>query len=777
MDLPVRSPWTGVIEEIRFFTHRQRQPARVRRFSLGSDASLRTGDGNESAVTARFVRREGALASPAAFGFAFEADALRVRLRLPVDWRLGGAQSQSVKLRSLRAAYFRRRVVTDDRLANVANVFQREWISEIALAAISATAIEAGQSLEEAWRGLRSGSAPVSIASVLDVIFQSVELPSGGNSDANTRLEQRRQTELRALLGDADVAAVMDDLVSLLWSEPDGSWEDWMRRKFLATFGAAFRDAIQQLCPDVDVDDLSVDLSVDLDGAPPDRDEEGSEDMAHFADIWVSETSPGGGGVIERLLPRLAEEPRRFLDLIQRALAESDFEVSDLGLTRFLRWATDPTEEDLGDLVAAVRAPESHASLTEAFRDLRVNLKARGLQTSHAVLSALSARLLRPGSTSQTDRLILDILERWDREQSSLGIEIEARSLAYSLSASERLDDALDNATPLGPGQDRRQWRFNALYGLLWPRGSQARNHALTLYSPYAEFLSSERLLVMDALSITEIEVQFESPDWRNEIEQTLVREGRAAFSSFSDSLTDFRDAIVGLLATPIDTGSLLLYPRIRGVSVREQRTHTTLELVAPGQVAAGPGETGAAPASARLIVKTLQGSRDEVRDLLQSLLVTELLAPSDEIWLVSPWVTDLPLLDNRAGAYAGLDPSWPKRFLTLAELLAFALKTAPLCQLRVVTRPGSHNQRFCRRLGTLTELDATGDRLFLEDDRETLHIKGLAGSNFALKGSMNFTYNGVEVLEEAVELETDLSQVASLLLSFKSHYPKVTVE
>jgi hypothetical protein len=71
--------------------------------------------------------------------------------------------------------------------------------------------------------------------------------------------------------------------------------------------------------------------------------------------------------------------------------------------------------------------------------------------------------------------------------------------------------------------------------------------------------------------------------------------------------------------------------------------------------------------------------------------------------------------------------------------------------------------------------LDATNDRLGVEDDRGTLHIKGLAGTHFALKGSMNFTYNGVEVLEEVVELETDLSRVASLLLSFGAHYPTLT--
>ncbi|MFT5468122.1 MAG: hypothetical protein ACI8UO_003230 [Verrucomicrobiales bacterium] len=770
-DLPARSPWRGVIEEIRFFTHRQHQPARVRRFALGSHAGLRTSDGNELAVASQFVLDEGAARRPAALGFAFEADALRVRLRFPTDWKLNGADASATKLHGLRAAYFRWRITTDDRLSDVANIFQREWIAEIVLAGTTATAVEAEQSLEEAWNELNSNQSSGALSSVLDVIFQSIAASTNTDTDANTRLEQRRQTELRALLNDATVAPVLNELAPFLWLEPDDSWTDWLRQKFLVTFGAAFRDAIQQLCPDVDSDDLVV----DLDAGPSDQSQVGSETPDGCADLWVSETAPGGGGVIERLLPRLAEDPRRFLDLAQRALAESDFETSDRELTRFLQWMTDSAESEFSTLVASVRAPESQASLSATFQDLRAALKARGLQTSHTVLSALSARLLRPGSTNETDILMRDTLDRWTNEESRLGVEIEARALAYSLSASDALDDALGDTVPLGPGQDRRQWRFNALYGLLWPRGAQARNHALALYNPYAELVSPERLLVMDALSIEELEVQFDAPDWQKQLEQTLVREGRVAFSSPSDTLAEFRESIVRLLATPVDTGTLLLYPRIRGVCLQSHRTMVTMELVTPGQVTAGAPESEGTPTGARLIVKTLQGSRDEVRDLLESLFAAELLAPSEEIWLVSPWVTDLPLLDNRAGAYAGLEPSWPKRFLTLAELLAFALKTSPSCQLRVVTRPDIHNRRFCQRLRTLAELDATDERLVMEEDRETLHTKGLAGTHFALKGSMNFTYNGIEVLEEAVELETDLSRVASLLLSFKTHYPKVT--
>ena len=156
---------------------------------------------------------------------------------------------------------------------------------------------------------------------------------------------------------------------------------------------------------------------------------------------------------------------------------------------------------------------------------------------------------------------------------------------------------------------------------------------------------------------------------------------------------------------------------------------------------------------------------------MLESLLATELLFPSDEIWLVSPWITDLPLLDNRAGAYSGIEPVWPKAHLRLADLLAFSLKSNPNTSVRIVTRPDDHNQAFCQRLQELSQLDGTKDRLRIDSNRKTLHIKGLTGQNFALKGSMNFTYNGVEVLEETVELVIDPQRATAFSFQLRNHY------
>ena len=78
---------------------------------------------------------------------------------------------------------------------------------------------------------------------------------------------------------------------------------------------------------------------------------------------------------------------------------------------------------------------------------------------------------------------------------------------------------------------------------------------------------------------------------------------------------------------------------------------------------------------TARRIFRSSATSNAEVRELLESLLTAELLLPSRCLWLVSPWLTDLELLDNRSEAFASLDPQWGARRIRLAEILGRLLE------------------------------------------------------------------------------------------------------
>lgn len=771
--LPLASPWGNLFKEIRFFTHRDQQPICIRRFTLGSQANVRLKDGNSTDVNTRFVSasQNGAGLEPVALGFSLETDAVRVRIQIPQQWKLAEKGVSPQKLRSLRVQRFRWLVDNDARLNFHANSFQRQWLEEIVLAAIATVAVETKQSLEESWTAIINKTAPIELTDVLRVIFQSLPTAQQGpDDDHHAQLEQTRMTELRDLVSDPEVVSVLNDAVKALWCSPGPEWDSWLSKKFMATLAAAFREAVQQVCPDENVDS---DIIVDLESGPQDSAEDGNEPPEGCADFWLTETAPGGGGLIEHLLPRIVEDPRRFLDLIECSVNQSDYELADSELRRFLAWAND-SGSNVFKLVAQTRGASSQEQLTASFLSLKAELGKRGMQISHSVMAALSARVLRPGSSQATDGLLRGLLDRWELEEARLGMEIEMRALAYALSSDESLDQALASSGPLpfGPGQDRRQWRCNTLSSLLWPRGTQARNHALHFWNPYLSSPLAERWLVADELDHAEEIVEFGNPDWCPNLSLALQRGGRAILKSKTTKMESFREALLGLLATPIDTGTLLLYPRLRAARRQSDQIEVVYELTAPTLMGPPEASDGNPPDTARIIVKTAQGNRDEIRDLLESLFVAELLAPGPEIWLVSPWVSDLELLDNRSGAYSALDPHWPKRHITLAELLAFALKTNDATKVRVVTRSDRHNAKFCERLRRLSDLDGTGTRLSIASDKDKLHSKGLIGTAFAMNGSMNFTRNGVAAFDEMVQFETAPQRLAQLRVNFHHNYP-----
>lgn len=752
VDLPRHSPWNAIIAEMRFFTHREFEPARVRRFSCGSRATLQMEDGTTRELRSSFAFGETAAAESVALGFAFEADALRVRVHFPENWRLDGDSDFVEKVPALRTARYRWRVQHDEDLGATTSVFERGWLAEICLAAITATAVAGGVTLEEAWQIVRSGTSDLNLDNVLSVLFQST--PAG--EDEFGQHEQRRIQDLRVLLHDANILIRLDALAPTLWQADTAEWTSWLCGRFAGTLAAAFRDAIQQLCPDVDGESLLVDL-----------------DTGECSEIWISEDAPGGGGIIERLLPLLAESPQRFLDLVAGALKASDFEIADRELIRFLDLIAGGSDQLLLNSLVNLRSAQTLERTTTAFDELKGGLRARGFHTNHVVVTALNSRLLKPGSTAQTDALVRRVLERWRKEESRLGIEIEARALTFALSGSEDLDQSLEaDWLPIGADQDRRAWRMNAIYGLLWPRGTQARNHGLSLRNPYADIPAPERFLVLDALGSSNPAVRFGTSKWRSDCEQALIHTSRISLVAADADMQAMQSALLSLMVTPLDAGSLLLHPRLRGIERGLNEWIAQLELVAPAQITLPHSQDDDAEhATARLIVRTPCGDREEIRDLLESLLATELMLPGQELWIVSPWISDLPLLDNRSGGYSGLEPSWPKRRISLAEVLAYTLRSSSQIVIRIITRPDIHNTRFCSRLRHLASMDGNEQRLVIDDQRENLHTKGLAGSRFAFIGSMNFTHNGIEVLEETVQLETQTSRVAQFLVNLHGHY------
>lgn len=173
---------------------------------------------------------------------------------------------------------------------------------------------------------------------------------------------------------------------------------------------------------------------------------------------------------------------------------------------------------------------------------------------------------------------------------------------------------------------------------------------------------------------------------------------------------------------------------------------------------------------TSRQIFKGRARAEREVENLLQSIMAVEVLAPSEILWMVSPWITDVGVLDNTTGSFSGLEPTWGRRQISLVETLNALMRRGG--RIVVATRTDDHNLRFVRRLEAAAESSGTASRLLIRlDNRERLHEKGLLGDDYYLAGSMNFTYNGIRLHDEAVKFDLTEPAVAQARLNFRQNY------
>ncbi|MEU4009758.1 phospholipase D-like domain-containing protein DpdK [Streptomyces pseudogriseolus] len=149
---------------------------------------------------------------------------------------------------------------------------------------------------------------------------------------------------------------------------------------------------------------------------------------------------------------------------------------------------------------------------------------------------------------------------------------------------------------------------------------------------------------------------------------------------------------------------------------------------------------------------------------ILATALIGELVCPGPVMWLVSPWISDVKVLDNSQGTYDDLFDDNPPRVCSLSDLLARIVAAG--ASLTVVTRPDPHNARFIGRLRRLTS-----QRAVRVVQNPAVHEKTICGRDWLLTGSMNFTVRGLMENDEAVSYKVGGSDAAQARLELAQRW------
>src|SRR5437762_2920552 len=110
-----------------------------------------------------------------------------------------------------------------------------------------------------------------------------------------------------------------------------------------------------------------------------------------------------------------------------------------------------------------------------------------------------------------------------------------------------------------------------------------------------------------------------------------------------------------------------------------------------------------------------------QVPDLLQNIFVAELLCPSRCLWLVSPWVSDIPIIDNRTNGFLAFESRWVRSQITLSQVLIRLMELGTT--IHVATRPDAHNMAILDRMRQIAEPNQLPIRVHAVQE---LHEKGI---------------------------------------------------
>jgi DEAD/DEAH box helicase/Helicase conserved C-terminal domain len=564
---PHGTMWEPILTRIEAYTHGEQSPAEIRRFAIGSNAEIQIE--RQDGIRTRFDYVQDN--APVALGFSMTVDALRFKIGIPGDLSKESETDAPEKWSALRTARFFDLIWTGDHMPLVPNPFLRQWLGTIFFSSLTYEALNQRTTLQEADAAIKAGESSVALADILNTLFQSPAIAEDDVEVESTVGRDQLREELEVLLRDQEVLESLRRTAQVLWTPVDVSWQSWLEKRYKTTIAAAAFNAISNLCPDMETDGLMVDIDP---GPRAAYDEESESDTGQ--EFWISETTPGGTGHIEEFITRYAEDPRRFYSLLSAALHPNEYELIDYQLVEILKGLSGTqANAKLVERVQAFRGAKSASETEKAFGDLRHTLTRQDFVLFHSFATALNNRILRPGTSIDSDQFLFEVLSFWQQEEARLGVELEPRTIAYFFSHDNKVDDIVTQAGFPLPEGGIENWRFNVIYGMLWPRGATNRRQGLDLYNPFYELPNAEPLLVTTHFSERAKKVLITNEDWQEQAIDALSKTGIVTLTCPASNRSQLSPVLNFFATNPIASDYLSVFARLDAI----RRAGATLEV------------------------------------------------------------------------------------------------------------------------------------------------------------------------------------------------------
>lgn len=545
--LPIPAgPWTDTLRSITFFTHQNMTPLDVTRYATHATASLRNKTKQQAHVNFRWVDN----GEPVGVGVRQWVDGARLRFTLPPTLLQRLRHDPAIQ-RALRTLYFQHRIKHEPRFEY--DTFTADWIYECYLAAVTRE-LATQSSLADSIAELKTPDGRRRLTDIADTLFQAENIFENSEDGEDDAESQELQQHLRNLFKETDILEMVDRHSAILTQDlsDDVDFQDWLQHLLTTTLAGAVKQTSHLLLPDVDERGLVVDTEL--------NDE--------VLDIWLTESEPGGCGIITRLEDVFHQDPVSVLNLFMRSFAASDYEQIDYDLFEMLSRL--PSSSELQEALNAIRKASSHPQRREANAHLRALLKAQGFALSHSFMSVLHTRVLRPGSQASHDAQMLAYLNAWRELEDKAGYEIALNIFAHTQATQELPDASVIKVFE----------RFCKIQGMLWQRGNAIRQSVLSYYNPFKSGNNlTERLLLSSLFQQTACSISISENDWLAQLHHAITQHGFAELHIPREARHRIVEVISLVQVTPIEYFGLHLYPRESAVDYQDGNLVLRIEL------------------------------------------------------------------------------------------------------------------------------------------------------------------------------------------------------
>ena len=557
---PRQGPWGGLVRGLSFWLHRFRASVAVVRYAPSAIAELRLKNGHEQTIDIRLVDER---AQPAAVGFEIEVDGFAIDIALPSPEALTARALPEQLHASARTAFYRALVQSDRQIPDQINAFRRDWLQQIFLSAAILRAERDNVTLFEAIARLRAEQDIDAYREVMDGIFaiqdaQTDDDDSGDGDDEDTdssgrdgrprrhRLDRLRQRLISCFQDHILIERLAQAIETAIATEGT-QFSSWLRETLNNTIAEAALAAAIEVAP----------RHAALDTFVVDREETLGGDR-----LWITETTPGGAGTVEALAERITAEPRIFFQALNAVLAPSDFELAAEALAQIIALAVN--DQDVAQQLLALREAVGHEARAIARGRAFATLAQQGLPVGHTLAVSIGARLLRPGASAETDRLLHNLLARQDALEARHGLTLGLREYAYLAAVlQEDVSRTLERLELVREGAGVSNL-VQALAGFLWPRASEMRERSLQSHNRWRQAYFTDPALTRTLLfEARPPMVLLSDADWRTHLRNALATAGTVQLAAENGIVEGLREALLETMGAPLDVGPLHLYPSL----------------------------------------------------------------------------------------------------------------------------------------------------------------------------------------------------------------------